>query len=209
MYSFTARHFAAYALLAMPIVTAAAPSDQPVVEVYLPVMRGPGLDLALLRAREIVTKRYVEIGVRIVWLNSSPTGGCDVRPLHGSINVTLGTSDPKLRHTSALAYANPYLTGGACVTLLYDRLQDDVRLNPVSTGFVLGYTLSHEIGHVLQGVARHSETGVMKSRWSPNEIRDMPTRPLHFEDGDRALIRDGLGVIPTLPTLVNESSGGH
>jgi hypothetical protein len=201
MHFLLARRCAAFGLLTMSMVSAATPSGQPVIEVFLPVMLGPGLDMALLRARDIVTKTYEEIGVKVVWSNARPTPGCEIRPLHGKILVTLAKSNPSLRNDMALAYANPYLVGGPCVTLLMDRLADDVRLNPFITGFVLGHTLAHEIGHVLQGVARHSETGVMKSRWSQSEMKDMTINRLHFEACDRELILEALGAGQPLPTL--------
>lgn len=187
------RYYVAYALLTIPLATAAAPSGPPLVEVFLPVMRGPGVDMALLRARDIVTKIYADIGVQVIWSNVSSAPGCDIRPLHGKILVTLAKNNPSLHNGMALAYANPNQFRGPCVTLLMDRLEDDLRLNPVMTGFVLGHTLAHEIGHVLQGAARHSETGVMKSRWSQSELRDMSIERLRFEPSDRESILEALG----------------
>ena len=74
---------------------------------------------------------------------------------------------------AALAFAKPYLHEGPCVTVLMDRLQDEADRNPQTTGILLGHVLAHEIGHVLQAIERHSETGLMKERWSMREISDM------------------------------------
>ena len=68
-----------------------------------------------------------------------------------------------------------------------DRLRPAIHLNPLTTGYLLGNVLAHEIGHVLQGVLRHSETGVMKARWSDNEILRMPRERLHFTAEDVAI----------------------
>ena len=59
------------------------------------------------------------------------------------------------------------------MTLLMNRLKPEIERNPFRTGFLLGHVLAHEIGHVLQGVARHSATGVMKGRWSLHETSHM------------------------------------
>ena len=201
MHSLMARPYMALALLTIPAATAGEPTGQPVVEIFLPAMRRPALDMAFLRARDIVTQIYADIGIKVVWLRSSPSPGCEIRPMHGRILVTLATGNPGLHRDMALAYANPYMVGQPCITLLTDRLGDDVRLNPLTTGFVLGHTLAHEIGHVLQGIARHSETGVMKSRWSQTEVRDMTVERLHFEPYDRELIWEALGMGSGLPTL--------
>jgi hypothetical protein len=58
---------------------------------------------------------------------------------------------------------------------------------------LLGYVLVHEITHNLQGIARHSKTGIMKPRWTPRDYVDMGVRQLHFERIDIELIYAGLG----------------
>ena len=52
--------------------------------------------------------------------------------------------------------------------------------------------LAHEIGHVLQGSARHSEIGIMKANWSEREVMSMATKQLQFTRLDIELIREGL-----------------
>src|SRR5262249_1158427 len=61
--------------------------------------------------------------------------------------------DPK-----ALAYAMPYEKTHMVVFL--DRVRAVAEPNAVR--FVLAYVLLHEITHMLEGMARHSETGIMK-----------------------------------------------
>jgi hypothetical protein len=73
-----------------------------------------------------------------------------------------------------------------------DRLEPMVQRNPLKTGFLLGHVLAHEIAHVLQGIAHHSETGVMKGVWSENEITNMSKHRLQFTVFDLELIRKGL-----------------
>ena len=74
-----------------------------------------------------------------------------------------------------------------------ESLNKAIRLNPLGTGFLLGHVLAHEMGHVLQGVLRHSETGVLKARWSAGETRDMGKTRLHFTAYDAGLIVENLG----------------
>jgi hypothetical protein len=45
---------------------------------------------------------------------------------------------------------------------------------------------------VLQGVSRHSETGVMKARFTLRDMLDMIQKPFSFEAIDRRLIEFGL-----------------
>jgi predicted Zn-dependent protease len=58
-----------------------------------------------------------------------------------------------------------------------------------SEATILGYVLAHEIAHVLQGIARHSATGIMRARWTDNDLRQMGIRVLAFTPEDVQLIR--------------------
>ena len=57
---------------------------------------------------------------------------------------------------------------------------------------ILAHVMVHEITHVLQGVSRHSESGVMKATWTMKEYGEMLPKPLPFTDDDVLLIRLGL-----------------
>jgi hypothetical protein len=57
---------------------------------------------------------------------------------------------------------------------------------------VLSHVLVHEITHVLQGIDRHSESGVMKASWTAADYARMRARPLPFTDWDIELIRKGI-----------------
>jgi predicted metalloendopeptidase len=53
----------------------------------------------------------------------------------------------------------------------------------------LGHILAHEIGHVLENVARHSDTGLMQANWTRDDISMMIWAGLPFAPEDKALIR--------------------
>jgi predicted Zn-dependent protease len=70
-----------------------------------------------------------------------------------------------------------------------DRLRPQIQMNPLRTGFLLGHILAHEMGHALQGISRHAETGVMKASWSLHETSRMWSHErLHFTSDDADLI---------------------
>jgi hypothetical protein len=54
---------------------------------------------------------------------------------------------------------------------------------------VFGYVLAHEIGHVLQGTARHSDVGVMRARWASSDFVEMGKVLLTFTKEDEEQIR--------------------
>jgi len=55
-------------------------------------------------------------------------------------------------------------------------------------GHVLAHVLVHEITHVLEGVARHSASGIMKARWEGADYERMHFAPLPFAGEDLRLI---------------------
>jgi len=50
----------------------------------------------------------------------------------------------------------------------------------------------HEITHILQGEARHSAEGIMKARWTPDDLAAMGVKPLTFTAEDVDLIYQGM-----------------
>jgi hypothetical protein len=87
------------------------------------------------------------------------------------------------------------------------RVKDAIRKNPRRAPAVLGHVLAHEIGHVLQGVARHSDSGLMKGRWSLGEMRDIMRGVLfEFAPYDSELIQVALGANRTHPAQPYEDT---
>jgi hypothetical protein len=52
--------------------------------------------------------------------------------------------------------------------------------------------MTHEITHILQGISRHSLTGVMKAHWDAHDFAQMAYQPLPFAPEDVDLIQQGL-----------------
>ena len=100
---------------------------------------------------------------------------------------------PEGFHPGALAYAMPYAQTGTRIHVLVDRLH--VLVSKPLGGALLGHVLAHELAHVLEGSAHHSEAGVMKARWDNGDLEQMTRRPLSFSAEDAAAIRSGLAKI--------------
>jgi hypothetical protein len=49
--------------------------------------------------------------------------------------------------------------------------------------------MAHEITHVLQGIVRHSVSGVMKAFWDESDYSQMAWKPLAFTEYDVLLIQ--------------------
>jgi hypothetical protein len=157
-----------------------AQSSEPILMVCLDPN---GKAAAIDPGRSVATQIFRRAGIRIEWRSSE-------RPcLAGSgIVVTVCFTTPNDEHPGALAYALPYER--THIVLLFDRILEAIPRPGAPS--LMGYVLAHEIGHMLQGVNRHSTTGIMKAHWNYLDYGDMQLGRLKFTGEDLALIRDGL-----------------
>jgi hypothetical protein len=75
---------------------------------------------------------------------------------------------------------------------MWDRLQAKCQNPPSLAPVLLAHVMVHEVTHVLQGMDHHSDTGVMKARWTSDDYKKMLWDPLPFTDYDATLVRLGL-----------------
>jgi hypothetical protein len=122
---------------------------------------------------------FASMGVAIDW--RSDLRGC---PAEG-ILITLRFHTPENVKPRALAYAKPY--EGKHILVLYGRIACERQIP-----FVLGHVLTHEITHLLQGICRHSDSGVMRAHWTRDDLAAVVLQQLTFEQKDVDLIHLGL-----------------
>jgi len=126
---------------------------------------------------------YAAIGIRIQWRTTGSHCRAD------AIWISLLEHTPVEFRPGTMAYALPY--EGTHIQVFYDRIS----VRPLGVRqHILGYVLAHEIGHVLQRIARHSAEGVMKASWSDEDYKLMLRSRLKFTPTDIELIHAGLEV---------------
>ena len=133
------------------------------------------------RAQNLAKEMFAAIGVRIEWRLGQPS----ISSPGGSIAIELVDNTPARLMPGALAYAKPY--EGTHIQIFYDR----IKRGPYQTER-LAHVLVHEITHILQGIVRHSDSGVMKAKWTWEDERQMLDHPLSFTEADINLIHHGL-----------------
>ena len=85
------------------------------------------------------------------------------------------------------------------ITLFYGELHEGLRHQPRLEPIVLAHVLVHELTHVLQGVSRHSEAGVMQAHWTIRDYSEMEDKPLGFTPDDADLVHFGLAKAQSMP----------
>ena len=150
-------------------------------------------------ARAEASKIFAQIGVRLEWRIG--TRECATNEDAIAIHMSYDTPKTKLPH--ALAYASPY--GERNIVVFYDRIKNEAR--DTRRQHLLAYVLVHEIAHVVQGVARHSHTGIMKAGWDADDFFEMSNGQLHFTDEDVSLLYLGLDSLRTLRAAGDQHPG--
>lgn len=137
-------------------------------------------------AKRMASKVFQKAGVTLVWGSARPA---EPQKIWLEVQVVEGVPDGVF--PGALAVSHPYSACSKGVTVFMDRIRARTR-RPEHETALLAYVLVHEITHAIQGVDRHSETGVMKARWDPEDYAAIFDRRLGFMDWDITLIQQGL-----------------
>lgn len=139
-------------------------------------------DATTERAEMEAASIFSELGVKISWRSGRACAAGDAIQIHLSTH-TAATLKP-----GALAYARPYQRN--YIEVFYDRVT--VTVHAEALVHLLAHVLVHEITHILEGIARHSETGIMKAHWNANDYREMCSHHLPFAAEDVELIQLGM-----------------
>ena len=136
-------------------------------------------------AEALASQMFAKIRVRLQWHEPPvcPAGAAD------PVLLALQRHTPDAQFRGALGVALP--REGTHAWVFYDRV---LRAGPDDSyvAALLAHAMAHEIAHVLQGISRHSESGILKARWSGTDCARMAYFPLMFTREDAILIKSGL-----------------
>ena len=153
-------------------------------EVHIFVRGSQQVDLLVVHgARQRASEMLRSAGIRIVWRFGEPDYAACCKP---QLVLEYGTDNSQA--PDVMAYAFPYGNGSRGIKILYHRIVAK-RRRPEK---VLAHVIVHEVTHMLQGLARHSDTGIMKAHWGPEDYQQMEESPLAFTAEDIELIQLGV-----------------
>ena len=136
-------------------------------------------------AEALASQMFAKIRVRLQWHEPPvcPAGAAD------PVLLALQRHTPDAQFRGALGVALP--REGTHAWVFYDRV---LRARPDDSyvAALLAHAMAHEIAHVLEGISRHSESGILKARWSGTDCARMAYFPLMFTREDAILIKSGL-----------------
>jgi hypothetical protein len=179
---------AAMTLMAAMVGVAAEPrQSQQKLTVYLRDNAAVPLTVRV-SALNLANQMFATIGIHMDWHSGEPPRTSSTR----LIGIELAAHTPPNLLPGALAYAIPY--EGVHIRVFYDRIEGEVV--PSLRTVLLAHVLVHEIAHILQGIDRHSDSGVMKALWTRQDHFQMGVGPLPFTPQDVLLIHLGMASRP-------------
>jgi hypothetical protein len=167
---------------------------KPIYRVNLHMTSQVEIPPALLEeGQDSATGIFAAIQVQLMWVAQRPPAPprlapCVCEATMRDLALQIVPHAPANVSNVALAMAMPRANSGVSIVIFYDRV-DPLLRGHAREGKVLGYVLAHEITHVLQGIPRHSDIGVMRARWTENDFRQMGIGTLRFTNDDVRMIR--------------------
>jgi hypothetical protein len=140
--------------------------------------------LALGMAQGVTARIFAQVGVRVIWRTGADPAA--LLPCTEAVRIVLDEKAPAGFAADALAYATVGAAGTA-IHVFYRRIQREHAAGLLPA--LLGHVFAHEVTHVLENVARHSEEGVLKAHWTQSDFDEMTFRPLRFASVDAELVR--------------------
>jgi hypothetical protein len=157
----------------------------------------------LLGGEQIAADILRDAGVDTVWLACSAGKGLPGEPrcarsqtsLDLTLNLETSAKVKQFRlvddaYGFAAASTNKEFTCDAWV--FYDLLKDAALKLQMSTAHLLGNIIAHEFGHLLLAANAHTSWGLMRARWSPEQLLAADRGELDFSNIERAKIRNSV-----------------
>jgi hypothetical protein len=163
----------------------------------------------LEEARITVTAIFRDVGVGVRWRDCPRSAGgpiadrCDDPAGSDDVVVRL-LAAPRGRPTTVFdnvlgdAVVGPKWQTGSFVTVFVNRVLATAGTVSADPGTVLGRVIAHELGHVMLG-ARHGRTGLMRARWTLDELRRDAGEEWMFTPGEALGMRRRLVASASAP----------
>jgi hypothetical protein len=157
-------------------------------------------------AKRVTTQIFDRTGIEVRWLDCSlslegeytlsdcqqPVGPTDLIlrlvPLSRATRAHFG--DATLGIAAQSERATP-----ASASVFYDRVEELARGGYASTSVILGHAIAHELGHLLLGSQSHSPIGLMRAKWSRQDLQRATIGELLFSRHEAISIRQEVSTV--------------
>ncbi|MGE3577672.1 MAG: hypothetical protein AB7I25_04360 [Vicinamibacterales bacterium] len=165
------------------------------------------------RALAVAAAALTPAGVEVRWvLPAGPDAGT-LEPQDLVVRLARRGAPDAAQRTMALGYAVVDASGrrGTVATIFLERVDWLARISGADPEELAGLAIAHEVGHLLLGTNSHAPRGLMRARWTAEELRAQ--RPVDWQllgrerDQLRAGLAARLGTRPATATHVAALGG--
>jgi hypothetical protein len=153
-------------------------------------------------AERIAAEIFQSAGLGTAWVFCVPPGqtilmdppACADTPSPSTLLIRVVRRPPAQEAAGALAGASVDTAAvrGTLATLYLEPLTAFARRAKVDRGTLVGWTMAHELGHLLLGTAAHSREGLMRAQWSTAMLRHPARAAWQFSPEEAALLVERL-----------------
>jgi len=181
---------ASFLLMSAELSAAVAAWTDVVVRVYDTTgLAGPSQQRALTAA----STALVTASVDVVWIDcAARSGACEAPPAPRELIVRLVNGRaPADRERLSLgdAFVGAGAHRGVLATVYVDRVRRLAATLSTDEAVLLGRAIAHELGHLLTGTGTHARVGLMRGKWTWEEIRRERREDWRFGAAEAARIR--------------------
>ena len=149
----------------------------------------------LATARTTADRIFHDAGISLEWIDcrvpQSESGAACTTPLSEGRDLALrlreSAQDDSGNTTRIFALGTSMIDrergGGVMMTVDVSAIRTIVGTTLLDVSAVLGRAIAHEIGHLLLGTPDHPTGGLMRARWSQDELRGL--KPSHWRFSSR------------------------
>jgi hypothetical protein len=112
-----------------------------------------------------------------------------------SVRIVESPSGSNLGQVLADCYVVKGAGRGVLATVFGDRVRAVAARTGITAAVLMGRSIAHEIGHLLLGSPDHSTRGLMRARWSDDELRRQRAADWRFTRQESARLRSAL-IVP-------------
>ena len=151
---------------------------------------GVGIDQRRAALR-VAADTLAAAGVIVAWKDCAD--GCTEVPDAGELVVRLVRSPAATRPGDRLVLGDAYVdvsrAAGVLATIYVDRVERLAEASGTDMVTLLGRAIAHELGHLLLASNTHSPHGLMRARWSHEDLRRERLADWLFTQKDAAAMR--------------------
>ena len=195
-----------------PLAGSSAAGQSKLVQLRVSVFNSSPVLPSTIETAEREAGRVLQYaGVEVIWLNCTQDvqqeallGRCSEVSFPSHLHLRILRASRGLKETTVGISYSAKDGKGCYANLFYEAIQQLHEETNASPSLVLGHAMAHELGHLLLGTNSHSPTGLMRARWTHEDLANAAKGNLRFsqEQSLRITNRLALGAPRDSQTLV-------